>query len=188
MTDMDYEDDDLPVPPIAHPRGKSIWADRLLIGAGITMAAAAAFFPWYVFFNEDKFGIRVAAIDRSRDLPHTGPRNVFSVSPMAMVNKNKNPDPQSPSLDQLTTATVSSLGKEKSSGSAPAMEEQPFPGQTGFRLMHVANGRAMIEDRTGMYLVRVGSILPDQSRLAAIEQKDGKWVIVTSRGEVFNTE
>lgn len=188
MTDMDYEDDDLPVPPIAQPRGKSIWADRLLISAGITMAAAAAFFPWYVFFNEDKFGIRVAAIDRSRDLPHTGPRNVFSVSPMAMVNKNRSEDKPAPSVDQLTTATVSSLGKENTTGKSPAMEEQPFPGQTGFRLMHVANGRAMIEDRTGMYLVRVGSILPDQSRLAAIEQKDGKWVIVTSKGEVFNTE
>lgn len=184
MTDLDYEDDDKPVQPIARPRGKSILADRLLIGAGITMAAAAAFFPWYVFFNEDKFGIRVAAIDRSRDLPHTGPRNVFSVSPMAMVNKNKNPNPPAPSLDQLTTATVSSLGK-KTAAKQPVMEEQPFPGQSGFRLMHVANGRAMIEDRTGMYLVRVGSILPDQSRLAAIEQQDGKWVIVTSKGDVF---
>ncbi len=187
MTEMDYEDDDKPVQPLARRGGKSIWADRLLISAGITMAAAAAFFPWYVFFNEDKFGIRVAAIDRSRDLPHTGPRNVFSVSPMAMVNKNKNPNPQAPSLDQLTTATVSSLGKNRNTPEPP-MEEQPFPGQTGFRLMHVANGRAMIEDRTGMYLVRVGSILPDQSRLAAIEQREGKWVIVTSRGDVFDTQ
>lgn len=187
MTEMDFEHDERPVQPIARPRTKSIWADRLLITAGVTMAAAAAFFPWYVFFNEDKFGIRVAAIDRSRDLPHTGPRNVFSVSPMAMVNKNKNPNPPAQSLDQLTTATVSSIGKTKPSAD-PALEEQPFPGQTGFRLMHVANGRAMIEDRTGMYIVRVGSILPDQSRLAAIEQKDGKWVIVTSKGDVFDTE
>ncbi|MBB4064112.1 hypothetical protein GGR23_001289 [Gellertiella hungarica] len=188
MTELDLEtDDDMPVPPLAGPRRKSVWVDRVLIATGITMAAAAAFFPWYVFFNEDKFGIRVAAIDRSRDLPHTGPRNVFSVSPMAMVNRNKNPNPQPLPMDQLTTASVSSLGKDKNTRPVP-MEEQPFPGPTGFRLLHVANGRAMIEDRSGMYMVRVGSILPDQSRLAALEQRNGQWVIVTSKGNVFAPE
>ena len=46
-------------------------------------------------------------------------------------------------------------------------------------------GRALIEDDTGMYVVRVGSVLPDNSRLASIEQRDGKWIIVTSTGEVY---
>ncbi len=36
-----------------------------------------------------------------------------------------------------------------------------------------------------MYVVRVGSILPDNSRLATIEQREGKWVIVTSTGDVY---
>ncbi len=183
---MAQVEDDNPVSPIAGPERRSYWPDRALAVTGIVMAAAAAFFPWYVFFNEDKFGISVAAIDRTRDLPHTGPRNVFSVSPMAMVNRNKNPNPQPLPLDNLTTATVSNLGKEKP---APLpMEEQPFPGSTGFRLLHVANGRAMIEDNSGMYLVQIGSILPDQSRLAALEQRNGKWVIVTSAGGVVNAE
>lgn len=178
--------DDIPVAPIAGPERRSYWPDRALAAAGIVMAAAAAFFPWYVFFNEDKFGIKVAAIDHTRDLPHTGPRNVFSVSPMAMVNKNRNPSPQMLPGDQLTTATVSKIGKEKP-GEIPA-EEQPFPGSTGFRLLHVANGRAMIEDTSGMYMVQIGSILPDQSRLASLEQRNGKWVIVTSTGAVINAE
>jgi len=30
-----------------------------------------------------------------------------------------------------------------------------------------------------------GSILPDNSRLATIEQRNGKWVIVTSKGEIY---
>ncbi len=51
--------------------------------------------------------------------------------------------------------------------------------------MHVANGRALIEDAGGMYIVRVGSVLPDNSRLATLEQRDGKWVIVTSNGDVY---
>ena len=183
---LHLEDDEAPVQPIAKPGRGSFWTDRVLIATGVTLAAAAAFFPWYVFFNESKFGIKVAAIDHTRDLPHTGPRNVFSVSPMAMVNKNKNPNPQPLPLDQLTTATVSSIGKEKPAD-AP-IEDQPFPGQTGFRLLHVANGRAMIEDASGMYMVRVGSILPDQSKLAALEQRNGQWVIVTSKGDVLSSQ
>ena len=189
MTDyeFDYADEDAPVSPIAGPATKSIWADRMLAISGIAIAAAAAFFPWYVFFNEDKFSIKVAAIDHTRDLPHTGPRQVFSVSPIAMINKNKNPNPQPAPIDQLTTATVSKLGKERDSQPLP-IADQPFPGQTGFRLLHVANGRAMIEDNSGMYMVRVGSILPDKSRLASLEQRDGQWVIITSRGDVLQPQ
>ncbi len=186
-SDVTEYDDDMPVAPLAGIKAKSIWTDRVLAAAGICMAAAAAFFPWYVFFNEDKFGIHVASMDHTRDLPHTGPRNVFSVSPIAMVNKNKNPNPQAIPLDQLTTATVSKLGKEKQGEPDPA-ENQPFPGESGFRLLHVANGRAMIEDNAGMYMVQIGSILPDQSRLASLEQRDGKWVIVTSKGDVLKPE
>ena len=58
-------------------------------------------------------------------------------------------------------------------------------GKAGFRLLHVANGRALIEDKAGMYLVRIGSILPDNSRVATLEQRDGKWVIVTSTGDIY---
>jgi len=37
-----------------------------------------------------------------------------------------------------------------------------------------------------MYMVRVGSILPDESRLASLEQREGKWVIVTSNGNIYS--
>ena len=63
--------------------------------------------------------------------------------------------------------------------------EQPFPGGNAFRLLHVANGRALIEDDAGMYMVQIGSILPDNSQLARLERQDGEWVIVTSEGEVI---
>jgi hypothetical protein len=46
----------------------------------------------------------------------------------------------------------------------------------------------MIEDATGMYMVRVGSILPDNSRLATIEQRNGRWVVITTRGETYMDE
>jgi hypothetical protein len=168
---------------------KGILGDRIVMGSGILLAAASAFFPWYVFFNEDQFGIRTVPLDRTRDLPEGPPRAVFSVSPLALVDNDDEhtPGPAPDPLDDLTTATVSSIGKETKDAD-PGQLEQPFPGKNTFRLMHVANGRALIEDGSGMYMVRVGSILPDNSRLATIEQREGRWVIVTSNGEIYRDQ
>ena len=160
-------------------------ADRVLTVSGIILAAASAFFPWYVFLNQEKFGIKTESFAHTRDLPPLPGRNVMSVSPLAMIDNSKDDETLAPleKTDDLTTATVSSLGKEKSG--SKALPDQPFPGQSSFRLLHVANGRALIEDGAGMYMVRVGSILPDNSKLATIEQRDGLWVIVTSAGAVY---
>ena len=159
-------------------------SDRLLTGSGILLAAVSAIFPWYVFFNQDQFGIRTSSFEHTRDLPPTAPRNVFSVSPLAMTDRNNDspPLPAAPT-DAVTTATVSSLGEVERNGTG--RPDQPFPGKAGFRLLHVSNGRALIEDRSGMYMVRIGSILPDNSKLATIEQRDDKWVIITSSGEIY---
>ncbi|MDH4439530.1 MAG: flagellar protein [Rhizobium sp.] len=185
MTDFDADE---PVAPLK-PRGfkrRIPTIDRLLAGTGIALACGAAFFPWYVFFNEEKFGIRVADWTSTRDLPEGPGRNVFSVSPLALVDKDDEggESPAAPLVDEIVTATVPTLGRERPEGLEP-VASQPFPGKIGFRLLHVANGRALIEDKGGMYLVRVGSILPDNSRVATLEQRDGKWVIVTSTGDIY---
>lgn len=159
-------------------------SDTLLAATGVALAAAAAFFPWYVFLNEDKFGIRPEAMDRTRDLPPGNGRPVVSVSPLAMTDSTKDDRPTAPDpMDELTTATTSALGKARDNGAF--REEQPFPGKSEFRLLHVANGRALIEDGSGMYMVQVGSILPDNSKLATLEQRDGRWVIITSTGQLY---
>ncbi|MCJ8520863.1 hypothetical protein ABID21_003721 [Pseudorhizobium tarimense] len=160
--------------------------DRVLTASGIILAAASAFFPWYVFLNQDKFGIKTESFGHTRDLPPLPGRNVMGVSPLAMTDNSEDEETPAPleKTDNLTTATVSSLGKEKSGSNA--LPDQPFPGKSSFRLLHVANGRALIEDGAGMYMVRIGSILPDNSKLATIEQREGKWVIVTTAGEVYD--
>ncbi|MCX8996099.1 flagellar protein [Rhizobiaceae bacterium BDR2-2] len=185
MTDFDADEAIAPL-TTARPRPKyrSQRSDRILAAVGVALAAAAAAFPWYVFFNEEKFGIRIAGWEQLNDLPPgSAARRPFSVSPLAT------PDPENrlaapPAIDPVVTATVSSIGEVKED--APLLQElQPMPGRSGFRLLHVANGRALIEDGNGMYMVQVGSILPDDSRLATVEQRDGKWVIITSKGEIY---
>ena len=44
----------------------------------------------------------------------------------------------------------------------------------------------MIEDRTGIYVVRQGDVLPDQSKVTSLEERNGKWVIVTDKGTVYS--
>jgi hypothetical protein len=181
--------EDAPVAPARRRlAGFRLSSDRMLAGAGILIAIVSASFPWYVFFNEDKFGIRVTPMEMTRDLPEGPPRPVFSVSPLALVDnddKTTPPEKMLEPLDTLTTATVAKPDRGRQTDSAVA-PEQPFPGGNSFRLMHVANGRALIQDNSGMYMVRVGSILPDNSRLAIIEKRDGKWVIITSTGEIYD--
>ncbi len=166
-------------------RGERIPAiDKALGVAGITLAAVATFFPWYAFLNQDKFSMPAPWSGATRDLPEkVGSGAVASLSSEGRLEKN---DPEiKAAVDQLFTATVP-LPEEAAASQKDGLE-QPFPGSSGFKLMHVANGRALIEDASGMYIVRVGSVLPDNSKLATLEQRDGRWVMITSNGDVFQT-
>lgn len=180
----DYDADKI-VPPLKlSVEGRKSLVDRMLVMSGVALAAMAAFFPWYVFLNPQEFSVPPLWQGENRDLPETPAHEVMSVSPTAMVDDDEaEPDGH---VDPVKTATVPNLGNEKKSGATPENPlDQPLPAPTGFRLMHVANGRALIEDASGMYIVRVGSILPDNSRLATLEERNGEWVIVTSNGDVF---
>jgi len=160
--------------------------DRMFAVAGFMLATAAAFFPWYVFFNQESFGIAPMGYSDTRDLPEIEGRTVVTVSPLAIPDEKDGSVPAS-AFDPITTATVPDPGDAaKSVASAPNEDiTQSFPGKPRYRLLHVANGRALIEDKSGMYIVRIGSVLPDNSRLATLEERDGSWVIITSNGEVI---
>lgn len=186
----DYDADEPVHPASAGARKGSIWMDRALAGTGVALAFAAGLFPWYVFFHEEQFGVKLADWGNTRDLPDIPGRNVFSVSPTtAMVdNDDKGATSTMPSaVDPVVTATVSQVGKEDANTRDMGVN-QPFPGRGGFRLLHVANGRALIEDGSGMYMVQVGSILPDNSKVANLQQQNGKWVIVSTTGEIYGSE
>lgn len=183
ISDFDADEPVAPLSQAPAPRRASKSTDRVLGAAGILLAASAAMFPWYVFFNEDKFGIRIAGWEQLENLPaSSAARRPFATSPAARPRPDNETPPED--VDRVVTATVSKLGEVKEGG-PPLTEVQPMPGRAGFRLLHVSNGRAMIEDTSGMYMVQVGSTLPDNSRVATVEQRGGKWVIITSGGEIY---
>lgn len=146
---------------------------------GATLAVTCALFPWYIFFNQEKFGVREFVFSgggTARPTPGVAYQPQYIGKPFANAEVPKM------ELDFFPTATLPS-GQEPVRA-VPA-SEQPFPAdRVAFRLIHVANGRAMIEDSDGLWVVQRGSQLPDASRVAAIEQREGRWVLVTSDDRV----
>jgi hypothetical protein len=154
--------------------------DMLIAGAGLALALGCALLPWYVFFNQEKFGIRA--------LKFEGRQGAIPSSGMA-YQRGRNYQPVSPeevsalSLDFLSTGTLPQRGDPPVEASP--LSEQPFPGQdrpiAEYQLVHVANGRAMLEDENGLWVVQPGSHLPDGSRVVSIEKRGTAWVVVTDR-------
>jgi len=180
MTDFDADE---PVSPLA-PRRKGLFtADRVIGWSGAMLALVAAFFPWYVFLNEDKFGLEFIRQITSRDLPERAGKAIVVASPSGIGDRDNNtvlPRPE----DQIITGTVPAAAKEDNQEAS--IPDQAFPaGPRVFRLLHVVKGQAMIEDRTGIYVVRQGDSLPDLSKVSSLEERDGKWVIVTDKGAVY---
>lgn len=179
MTDYDADE----IVPQRKRSERTPLIDKALGVTGVALAAAATFFPWYAFLHQDKFSMPALWQGNTRDVPgREGPGG--SASPTAMLERDA---ATQSAIDQLTTATVSNSAAPKKPGVQEDLE-QPFPAATNFKLMHVANGRALIEDSSGMYIVRIGSTLPDNSRLATLEQRDGRWVMITSKGDVYQAD
>ena len=90
-------------------------------------------------------------------------------------------------IDALTTATVPAAAAAASAQADASAVEQPLPpaAPASYRLLHVAGNRALIEDSGGIYMVEKGNVLPDNSTLESIEERAGRWMIVTSKGDVF---
>lgn len=157
--------------------------DKILFASGITLSLVCAFFPWYVFLNQDQFGIRAVQLG---DVPSSGPipddaipaGRIEAPIPVQALAKGQE------ELDTFATGTLQDVDEEKKPHERE--DDQPFPlPDVAFRLVHVANGRAMIEDDSGLFVVQRGSTLPDSSRVTAIERRGSRWVVVTSNGRVL---
>jgi hypothetical protein len=156
--------------------------DLVIAGLGLALGLGCALFPWYIFFNQDKFGIRALKFEGQRQR-ETGP--IYLGSQPDRVGAPMTVEDIPPmKLDLFATGTLPENDGEREG--VQGLGEQPFPPEiAAFRLVHVANGRAMIEDDTGLWVVQRGSRLPDNSRVAGIEQRDGKWILVTSADKVI---
>ncbi len=177
-----------PTPRLQKIRMRERSSDIFVATMGIALGLVCAFFPWYVFFNQEKFGIRAVQF-AGGSTPGGDPENLtyqpslvgqgFSVDDVPLLQ-----------LDQIATGTVP--GEDDTTVDEIPLSDQPFPGDLApepeYRVVYITNGRAMIEDEEGLYVVQTGSILPDKSRVASIEQREGRWVVVTSDKKIVTLD
>lgn len=171
-------------PSATSQAGRRRRSDLVVAGLGIMLGFGCAVFPWYIFFNQDKFGIRALKFEGNGDQtpPITlGPGGQRIGAPMTAEDIPPMP------LDDFATGTIGLAdGADDEPDPHSDLANQPFPGgpEPEYRMVYAAVGRAMIADETGMWVVQRGSLLPDNSKVSAIEQRDGKWVLVTSDEKV----
>lgn len=170
--------------PTASSSGRS--SDFLVAFLGIALGLTCALFPWYIFFNQEQFGIKAMQFSGEGE-GNPRPATLADQADRMGAPMDALPIP----IEQLDLFATGTLPPKSGEGNlaVPGIELQPFPAEEAiFKLVHVANGRAMIEDDSGLWVVQRGSQLPDNSRVSAIEQRDGKWVLVTSADRVINLE
>ncbi|QKC81982.1 hypothetical protein [Mesorhizobium sp. NZP2077] len=170
-----------PQPPKAQFPKLSKKADRrsdfVIAALGVTLGLICALFPWYIFFNQEQFGVQAIKFGGTGTNAGRAGGGVVASRSAPLTAK----DVPNTSIDLLATGTVQD-------GATPTQPpgDQPFPADVAkFRMVHVANGRAMIEDDTGLWIVQRGSPLPDSSTVSSIEQRNGKWVMLTSTDQVI---
>jgi len=148
--------------------------DWLLAAGGIALAGICAVFPWYIFFHQEHFGIRPLTFSEQRGgrgTPGTDLRQEYLDDQAELGLEGM------PQLDFAPTGTVPDRPMQMSA----SLREQPFPGdRRNFHFIAAENGRGIIEDDDGFWMVQPGSLLPDGSRVVRIEQRPRTWVLVTS--------
>jgi hypothetical protein len=169
-----------PLPPAKRRERRS---DLVVAALGITLGLICALFPWYIFFNQDEFGIRALKFTgtggNASGPVAIGPQPERVGAPMSVD------DMPELELDLFATGTLPTAGDSERDASRLALE-QPFPVEEPFfKVIHVENGRAMIEDESGLWVVQRGSKLPDNTRVTGIEERDGRWVLVTSADRII---
>lgn len=155
-------------------------SDLFIAGLGVTLGLVCALFPWYIFFNPDKFGVQALKFG---DHGHESRNHPLAFNARALRPAELLPEDalSSGTIDPFSTGTL----PERRDATKP-LASQPFPAdEAPYRLLHVVNGRALVEDEAGLWVVQPGALLPDNSRVASIEQRGGKWVLVTSRDKVL---
>ncbi|MGX5826805.1 hypothetical protein [Mesorhizobium sp. 43Arga] len=170
-----------PQPPKAQFPKLSKKADRrsdfVIAALGVTLGLICALFPWYIFFNQEQFGVQAIKFGGTGTNSGRAGGGVATSRSAPLTAK----DLPNTSIDLLATGTV-----QDDASPAQPPGDQPFPADVAkFRMVHVANGRAMIEDDTGLWIVQRGSVLPDSSTVSSIEQRNGKWVMLTSTNQVI---
>ncbi len=142
-------------------------------GFGLMLAGGAVAFPWYVYFNPEQFSPPRIEYSGNGEL-FGEPEDRSGAFEQRMISL------RGEILDPVETGTV-----EPANISSGSSGDQPFPGRSNaYRVLHVANGLALVRDDTGIFIVQLNSRLPDGQVIKEMRRQDQKWELVTSGNEI----
>ena len=156
--------------------------DYVLSGIGLLIGTAAALFPWHVYFNPEAYGPPEMAFSRGGIVPANEDAVLSSGKPLFDFEAGRfaRAETSSAPVDSVTTGVVGP------GAAATGNPDQPFPGNgRAFTLFAVHDGRALVGDVDGVYLVSRRARLPYGTILEAIERDGTGWHIVTSDKRVI---
>lgn len=85
--------------------------------------------------------------------------------------------------DNITTGSIPQ--RAAAPAAAPKDQSQPAIVQ-GWVLRDIYRGRALVENRNGLYEVAPGATLPGIGRVETITRQNGRWVVVTPKGLIVS--
>jgi hypothetical protein len=161
--------------------------DDLTIAAlGICLGLICALFPWYIFFNQEKFGPPSVTLDSAGEMAGARGGVAGQGSTGAGFVLGDPRDPLAPGdLDLFATGSSAPAEDEEKKPEGQAKAPLPPLPPVIFRVVHVANGRAMIDDGSGLFVVGPGDQLPDNSFVARIAEEGGRGAVITSTKAVL---
>lgn len=156
-------------------------SDLTIAALGVTLGLICALFPWYIFFNPDEFGVRAMRFGGGGN--GTEPIVLGATTDRTGAPAESTDIP----LMELDLRSTGSAVKDPDDHEPPSgLDDQPFPPPViAFKVVQIANGRAMLEDDTGLFVVQAGSVLPDGAQVKTIEERDGHPVLVTVAGSIL---
>lgn len=141
--------------------------------AGVGLALASLYFPWHVYWNQDQ-----VTLPR---LEFSGNTEIYGEPEDRIAVRGYLPQIAGQVLDPTVTgSTTRDEGPDKQSndaGDRPAPQRLP-----GYRLLHSANGLALVRDENSIFVVGRNSELPDGGHVKSIRRIDGGWQVLTSQG------
>jgi hypothetical protein len=169
------------------PRPKrSSWADNFVVLTGIAMAVSSASFATYMMTTDHSHPVFNGA---EHLMLFAQPSRGSQYPLIARV-------PGGPAVQQDQGIDYTSTGSIPGHADAPTAPHYKIPSVdapqgailSDYKLRGVAGNVAMIETPDGMYRLEVGAELPGGGKILSIEWISGRFVVVTTRGIIRESQ
>lgn len=161
------------------------FGDTIYYGLVTCTVSTSAAFPFYIHFHQDEFGpplMHFYGAEEQNPVP-----DVTSPAYQRLVTALIKPRLE---LDKITTSSIT-VGKfEQQIRAETEKVEQPFPGEDSvasekLTIIFVSSGRILATDNGRVLSLKIGSAMPDGSRIKSIRQTGGGWEVLTSTGTIL---